>query len=213
MNLKESFRYQSFLDSMMTNGRAYIGNADHCLTTKEIHHKSARNPDAADEEKIVEKEVPFHVNDIIEFMEWLIGEKMLLTESIGRAKAKLSNDMDALVESNKYRQSLAAAMKHMLMYKSRKATTQLQDYKFNNEGNQMAYIYDVDMVYEENFNRDQIKNRIRELMASADEISTEIDSILINTEVDKIPLLDVNGDFEDCVKKFISYRDVLISKN
>lgn len=210
MNLKESFRYQSFLDSMMTNGKAYISNADHCLTTKEIHHKSTRNPDAADEEKIVEKEVPFHVNDVIEFMEWLIGQKMFLTEAIGKAKAGLPQNMDALVESNKHRQTLASAMKYMLNYKSRKATTQQQDYKFNNEGNQMAYLYEVETVFEEKFNRDQIKKRIRELMESADEISTEIDSILINTKVDVYPMLDVNSDFEDCVRMFLSYRDRLI---
>ena len=48
MNLKESFRYQNFLDMMMRAASASIQQRDHCLKVTKTHLRSKANPDASD---------------------------------------------------------------------------------------------------------------------------------------------------------------------
>jgi len=206
MNLKEAFRYQTYLDTLMNGCQLYITTPDHCLKTTEFHHKSVRNPDAADEEKVVEKENPYHISDVIAFAQWLIEQKITLTEAISIAKSYLPHNVDALVESNKFRQRIAGSMNAMLgQLKARKVTTHRQDYKFNAEGNQMAYNYDVDIVNEELFDRSVVKRMVIQMMAAADETSAEIDSIMVNTDVLYAPRLSVNGTFEDAMDAYLTF--------
>ena len=206
MNLKEAFRYQTYLDTLMSGCQSYITTPDHCLKTTEFHHKSVRNPDAADEEKVVEKENPYRISDIIAFAQWLIEQKITLTEAISSAKSLLTHNVDALVESNKFRQRIAGSMNAMLTQsRARKMTIQRQDYKFNAEGNQMAYNYDVDIATEELFDRSVVKRITFQLMAAADEVSAEVDSIMINTNVYYTPTLNVNGTFEDAMDAYLTF--------
>jgi hypothetical protein len=206
MNLKESFRYQKFLDSLMNSACAYLRNPDHYMQTTEKHMRSKRNPDAVDEEKVIQKECPFQISDVVAFMQWLISEKEELTTKIGRAKAFLANDMDAMVESNKYRQRVSEYLSVMLNNKPGTEVTQARDYRFNNEGNQMAYLYDVEVTKTVTYDATAVKNLARSLLTRADEVSSEIDAKMVNTSVDYRVILDINLDFEDAVTHYIAYR-------
>lgn len=206
MNLKESFRYQKFLDSLMNSACAYLRNPDHYMQTTERHMRSKRNPDAIDEEKVIQKECPFQISDVVAFMQWLISEKEELTAKIGSAKAYLANDMDAMVESNKYRQRMAEYLSVMLNNKPCTEVTQARDYKFNNEGNQMAYCYDVEVTKTATYDVAEVKHLARSLLTRADEVSSEIDAKMVNTSVDYRVILDINLDFEDAVTHYIAYR-------
>jgi len=79
-----------------------------------------------------------------------------------------------------------------------------RDYKFNAEGNQVSYLYDIDVTTTESYNREYSKNIVREMVSKSDEISTMIDSVMINQEVDYDPPFNVNDDFEDVMKLFCS---------
>ena len=48
MNLKESFRYQKFLDGLMMNAGSYLQHPYHCLETTKVHLRHAVNPEAED---------------------------------------------------------------------------------------------------------------------------------------------------------------------
>lgn len=204
MNLKEAFRYQNFLDTLMKSASTSIQTATHCLEVVKHHLKSVANPDATDvDETVVTEE--FYPNDkVISFMEWLVGERAALTTAINVAKASLEFDLDAAIETNKFRQMLNNSVKGMLRYSPCKRVEQGRDYKFNAEGNQMPYLYDIEVESKDAFNRDNAKSIMRSVITTADKVSSDIDAAMINTKVAYEPRYDVNESFEDVIAEFIA---------
>lgn len=204
MNLKESFRYQNFLDGLMRSAGYSIQNKDHCFEVIKHHFKSKANPEAADIDEIVENDEFYPNDDVIAFMEWLVAEREKLTMAISKAKVSIDFDLDAAIETNKFRQSLNNSIKGMLRNTPCKRMEQGRDYKFNVEGNQMAYLYDIEVESKDNFDRSNAKNVMRTMITKADEVSSSIDTAMINTEVDYSPRFNVNETFEDVMAEFIS---------
>lgn len=207
MNLKESFRYQKFLENLMRSANMSIQSRDHCLKTTKTHLRSKANSDAEDLIEVVECESAFSPNDdVIAFMVWLVDEREKLTTAIGKAKASVGFDIDAAVETNKFRQLLGSSVKGMLRYTPSKRVEQGRDYKFNVEGNQTPYVYDIDVVTEEAYDRTVSKKVMRNMISAADKTSAEIDAAMINTVVEYEPVYDVNESFDDVMAEFIEAR-------
>lgn len=204
MNLKESFRYQNFLDMMMRAASASIQQRDHCLKVTKTHLRSKANPDASDVTETVEGEVFFANDDVIAFMAWLVKEREKLTTAIGAAKASIGFDIDAAIETNKFRQTVNGSIKNMLRYTPTKRVEQGRDYKFNVEGNQTPYIYEIEVVSEEAYDKTGAKTLMREMISKADEVSAAIDAAMINTKVDYEPVFDVNETFDDVMTDFLA---------
>ena len=204
MNLKESFRYQNFLDSKLNEARYSIGDRSHALKVTKAHLKKKANPEAEDITEVVEVEDFIPNDDVIAFMCWLVAERQKLTEAICAAKASLGFSLDAAIEANKFRQYTASAVKGMLKYTPSKKTEQGRDYKFNVEGNQTPYYYEIETSYEEVFTRDTAKKVVRDMITASDKTSAEIDAAMINTVVDYTPVFDVNDSFEDVMAEFIA---------
>lgn len=204
MNLKESFRYQKFLDTLMANASASIVAVDHCLKTVKVHKRNAVNPDA--EDMTEEVEVPaFIPNDtMILFMSYLVDEREKLSIAIGKAKASIGFDIDAAVETNKFRQSLHSSIRRMMRYAPGKSKSQARGYKFDINGVQQAYIYDVETTTSENYTKDTAKALMRNMITTADDVSARVDAALINTTVEYDPPYDVNESFEDVLETFVS---------
>lgn len=204
MNLKESFRYQNFLDGKLNDARYSIADRTHALKVTKVHLKKKANPDAEDITEVVEVEDFIPNDDVIAFMCWLVAERQKLTEAICAAKASLGFSLDAAIEANKFRQYTASAVKGMLKYTPSKKTEQGRDYKFNVEGNQTPYYYEIETSYEEAFTRDTAKKVVRDMITASDKTSAEIDAAMINTVVDYTPVFDVNDSFEDVMAEFIA---------
>ena len=202
MNLKESFRYQNFLDTMMRAAGVSISHRDHCLKVTKTHLRSKANPDAGDVTETVEGEVFFANDDVIAFMAWLVNEREKLTAAIGAAKSSIGFDIDAAVETNKFRQAVNSSIKNMLRYTATKRVEQGRDYKFNVEGNQTPYIYEIEVVSEEAYDKTGAKTMMREMISKADEVSAAIDAAMINSKVDYEPVFDVNETFDDVMTDF-----------
>lgn len=202
MNLKEAFRYQNFLSSLMTSARAHIVMEDRCLKTTKRHLIRESNPDADDKEEVIACE-DFVSNDtVLRFMKWIIDERYKLTRAIGLAKTKAGIDIDADIETNKIRQTACESIKRMLQYTTAKKTETGKAYKFNAEGNQSPYYYTIEVETTEAFDRDKAKDLMYEIIAESDKKSSEIDSALINTVVDYEPVYSVNLSYDDIVRKF-----------
>lgn len=204
MNLKEAFRYQKFLDSMMFHAGRSIADREHCLVVTKNHKCSKANTDAVDFEEVVEVDKFFSNDSVIMFAEFLIEEKKKLTEAITAAKASVGFDMDAATEVNKYRQQLNSAIKTMLSFKPTNRVEAAYGYKFNVEGNQVQYKYDVDVSSEEAYDRDSAKAIMRKAITESDAESSRIDAAKINTVVEYEPKFDVNESFEDVMTEFIA---------
>ena len=146
----------------------------------------------------------FKDDDVLHFMEVLVGEREKLTNSIGRAKASIGFDLDAAIETNKFRQNVANRIRTMLRFTSSKKTERGMDYKFNVEGNQTQYYYDIEVDATEAFDRDKAKATMRKLIQDADKVSAEIDAAMINTVVEYDPPFNVNDSFEDVMTDFLA---------
>ena len=141
---------------------------------------------------------------MLRFLQWLVKEKGTLTTAINKAKAATVEDMDAAIETNKYRQRINTAIRGILKHTTRKTTERGMDYKFNIEGNQAGYYYDIEVETTEAYDRVKAKTIMRDMSSDADNVSAEIDSILINTDVKYEPKFNVNESFEDVMEEFLS---------
>ena len=203
MNLKESFRYQKFLDGMMMNAGSYLQNQYHCLQTTKVHLRHAVNPEAEDVTEIVD-DGEFVPNDtVLAFMAHLVEEREKLSVAIGVAKASIGFDMDAAIETNKFRQSLNGSIRKMLRFVGTKKKTTEMGYKFDINGQQVPYRYDVEVTTTERYDKEAAKTMMREVIAKADEVSAAIDAALINTTVAYEPPYDVNESFDDVLEAFV----------
>ena len=90
----------------------------------------------------------------------------------------------------------------MLTNKASARTERGTDYRFNAEGNQTAYFYDIIVTTEDNFDRARAKETIKMLGNISDRTSAEIDAALINTDVSYITAFSVNDTFEDIIAEF-----------
>lgn len=205
MNLKEAFRYQNFLESFIRSASSSLTSKQHSLTVTKTHMRNKANPDTDDLIEVVQNDDVFYPNDdVIAFMEWLVNEREKLTMAIGRAKSSIGFDIDAAVETNKFRQILSNSIKSMLKYTPSKKIESGTDYKFNIEGNQTPYFYEIEVTSTEAYNRTYAKKIMRSMTSVADKTSSDIDAAMINTDVDYTPIYDVNESFEDVMEEFIA---------
>jgi hypothetical protein len=203
MNLKESFRYQKFLERTMNAASTYAQNINHCLTTTKMHLRSQSNPDAKDEVEIVDYGEFAPTDVVLKFMEHLVSERLALSTAIGKAKAGIDFDLDAAVEANKFRQMLSATAKGVLRFTGSKGKTTEIDYKFNVNNEQVSYRYPVEVAKNEAYDRMATRQMMRSAIAAADDTSVRIDAAMINTMVDYTPPYDVNFGFEDALEQFV----------
>ena len=207
MNLKEAFRYQTYLKNLLNKAYYSIIDRNHALKVTNNHLRSKANPDAVD--VTTEAEVdPFIPNDdVIRFMVWLIGEREKLSNSIASAKHWMAFDLDSAIEANKFRQSVIGGINHMLEFKASKRMTHGSDYKFNNEGVQAPYVYDIEVVSEEAYDRETASAIMKTIRKEADNVSAEIDTAMVMTKVDYEPVIDAGDSFEDAMKVFLALSE------
>ena len=209
MNLKEAFRYQSFLEGNMRRATGAISRAN-CLTVTKTHHRNKANPDAQDIVEVVEHDSDYVPGDaVVKFMCWAIEERKKLSTAITKTKASLGFDLDAAIEANKFRQRASSAIRTMLMYSKSKSTTQGKDYKFNVEGNQTPYVYDIDVLYEPAYDASLSKQIMRNLISESDAVSADIDRAMVTSVVEYDPLFDVNESFEDIIATFCAHGEAV----
>lgn len=204
MNLKEAFRYEKYLETLADKAMDCLGRRSRALKTTKLHKRSVANPEATDITEEQEPDsFPYLNDDVIKFLLWLIDEKEKLMLAVSKAKAECGIDIDASICTNRLRQNAAISIKMMLAnFKPSKTIERGSDYKFNAEGNQVPYVYEVEATSVENFDREKDRSCARQLSTKADEVSAEIDAAIINTNVNYVPPFDVNDTFEDAAEIF-----------
>ena len=205
MYLKEAFRYQNFLETLMMKTGNYLTDSRVSMKTMQEHMRKKINPDAEDEtiDANVIKVVDFSANELICFMEFICKERESLTTAISAAKAKAPIDIDTEIANNKTRQRVAATFSAMGNMKSSERKSRGTDFKFNAEGNQVSYYYEIKEVSTIDFDRNKVKNLAKAFITKADEISTLIDKAMVEIEVGFDGAFNVNDTYEDAVNKFL----------
>lgn len=203
MNLKEAFHYQNFLNSLMDVVEMNVAKMGGALRVTKKHLRNKANPDAKDTEEVIDPTDYVPTEAYVKFMQQIIEAKAALTEAISNAKSSLDFDIDAAVEANKLRQSAHRALKRtMNANKSYEKTEHGSDYKFNADGNQVSYFYDVEVSAIEMFDKKWLRDITRGLISEADSVSAKIDMAMVNTIIDYTPVFNVNDSFDDIIAEF-----------
>ena len=201
MNLKESYRYANYLDSLLRRAYTYLGNTGFVTTTVEEHLRSKSNPDVDDETIEVQKpyDVDFTPNQVIDFVVDVLAEKEALVDAIANAKACAEINIDNAIAMNKKKQGFVNILSNLANIKPSEKQRNGSDYKFNAEGNQVSYYYTVQETTTIDFDRNDVRALSKKLLKETDEISAKLDTIEINTTLDFEPRFDVNATFEECI--------------
>ena len=201
MNLKESYRYANYLDNLLSTAYSYLRNKGFITTTKQNHLRSKANSDAQDEVIDVQKpyDVEFTPNNVIDFVVKIIKEKEGLSNAIAVAKANTEINIDNAIAMNKKKQGFVSVLNSMADIKATEKQKNGSDYKFNAEGNQVAYYYTVVETTGIDFDRNDIRALAKKYLKETDEISAKLDTIEINTILDFEPKYDINSTFEELV--------------
>lgn len=201
MNLKESYRYANYLDGLLSTAYTYLRNKGFVTTTVEEHLRKQSNPDV--ENETIEAQKPFDVefspNDVIDFVVKVIEEKEKLSESIAEAKGTTEINIDNAIAMNKKKQGFVSVLNGIADIKPSETKTTSKSYKFDINGEQKPYVYDVNRKTSIDFDRTDVRNLIKKYLKETDEISAKLDLIEITTQVDFTPTWDINEKFEELV--------------
>lgn len=201
MNLKESYRYSNFLTNLLNRAYSYLRSYDFITTTTQEHLRKLSNPDAENETVVLQKPftVDFTPNDLLDFVVKIFEEKDRLMTEISEAKRRAEINIDDAIAFNKMKQGFVAVLNGMADKKPLNKKTQSIGKKFNVEGNQVNYCYDVLETVSIDFNRNNVRGLVKKYLKETDEVSSKLDSIEINTIVNFEPRWDINDEFEDLV--------------
>ena len=207
MNLKEAFRYQNKLQSLLDEAQGILDCDANVTKVANTYLRHKVMPEAEDETvmDVAQTEYAEQITDVARFMLYLLEEKSHLFAAIRKAKDALDMDMDSEVSLNAARQSIARTFKRMNDLRS---SEQLLSgggtgYRFNNEGNQVTYRCDVRRVVTINFDRNKVRRMCADLSRRADEVSAALDAALVNTQVDYAAPFDVNDTFAEAFEAYL----------
>lgn len=202
ISLKKSFELQNYLRSIFGYATDVLTNNKMITTTVQKHYRSKAWSEAQDEETTVPKptDYTFTINQLVEFVEYLTENITTLTSAINRAKG---DKYDTLLANNNSKRRMLTCMLNMTGVKPTKTVTTGHSTRFNNDGNQVQYAYDIEEVKTIDFNRDVVKAIITRLRRELDESSQEIDNMALNTMVDYDNVFEIGENLEDAVARWI----------
>jgi hypothetical protein len=201
MILKEAFRMQNKLTSLIAEAQLLLVRGGITTKVTEKHLRKKANPNAEDETIEVKKDTDYEANRVIKMLMELMEEKNVLSQKISDAKRGSAKDIDMLVANNKAKQNVLRTLSDLADLKANERTLPGRGYLINGEGNQTAYSYEVQRVEEIDFDRKVVKGIVNRLRKEIDETSSAIDVANVTIEVDFTSKFDVNDTFEDAYEK------------
>lgn len=204
MTLKESFRYQNFLDTILGQAENYLRMTENYMVVVEEHLRNKVIPTAENDvfDNLADREIKVKPDVLVDFIIAVLTEKETLTKAISVAKSQHCNELDALVEINKSRRGVVETLKRMSRSKGKESTLKGNAYTFNAEGNQTQYYYDIKRTSKIDFDRPKLKRLISLLATESDRASATIDYWQTSVPVDFIPQFDLNDTFEELAEAY-----------
>lgn len=209
MNLKEAFRFQNKLQSMMDEVEAILSLNSNITKVQNTYLRHKVMVEAEDETTIDTPPTEYgdKITELAEFLLHLLTEREKLSAAIHKAKSslELTAGLDGEVSLNSKRQDVANLFRRMVSLRNGEVLIPNggTGYRFNNEGNQVSYRCDVKRVTTINFDRNKIRKMCAELSKKSDETSAALDAALVNTVVEYEAPFDVNETFAEAFEAFI----------
>ena len=215
MNLKEAFRFQNKLQSMMADAQSILGNNGNITKVQNTYLRHKVMAEAEDEVTMEAPSTEYseNITEMAEFLLFLLDEREKLSAAIHKAKVSLplGAGLDGEVSLNGKRQEIATLLRHMAGLRNGEVLIPNGGigYRFNNEGNQVSYRCDVKRVTTINFDRNKIRKMCADLSKKSDETSAALDAALVNTPVEYEAPFDVNETFAEAFEAHIYRRQAL----
>lgn len=210
MNLKEAFRFQNKLQSMMDEAQSILGVTSNVTKVQNTYLRHKVMAEAEDEITVDTPSTEYgeKITELAEFLLHLMTEREKLSAAIYKAKSdlELNAGLDGEVSLNSKRQEIANLFRHMVSLRNGEVliTNGGTGYRFNNEGNQVSYRCDVKRVTTINFDRNKLRKMCADLSRKSDETSTALDAALVNTVVEYESPFDVNETFAEAFEVYLT---------
>lgn len=203
MVLKEAYHYMNYLNNLINEAEGLLKTPGFITKVTEIHKKSKSNPDADDETIEVQPSIEYNFTpmELCDFVQKVIDEKTILFSKIIEAKKNTEIDIDSSISVNKAKQSFLEYLQSMLNIKPRQYTSTGTGYNFNNEGVQVPYNYEIQNTQNIEYDKNKVKEIIKNLRKETEDTSIKLDVIQATTEVDYIPIWDINDTLDDILGK------------
>lgn len=207
MNLKQAFRFQNKLDELMEYAEEVLSNQQNVTQVKITYMKSKVDPAQSDETSFEQRSCEYsdHITELSRFVLYLLSEKEKLEKAVCECKRGLSFDLDGEVGLNGKRQSIARLFRSMNSIKGSDLIIPNGGfgYRFNTDGNQVAYKCDIKKVTTINFDRNVIRGFAVKMAKVSDETSARIDDCMVNSKVGYTEPFDVNDAFGDVFDAYL----------
>ena len=194
MNLKEAFRFQNKLQSMMTDAQSILGNNGNITKVQNTYLRHKVMAEAEDEVTMEAPSTEYseNITEMAEFLLFLLDEREKLSAAIHQAKVSLplGAGLDGEVSLNGKRQEIATLLRHMAGLRNGEVL--------------VSYRCDVKRVTTINFDRNKIRKMCADLSKKSDETSAALDAALVNTPVEYEAPFDVNETFAEAFEAHMS---------
>lgn len=203
ITLKKSFELQNYLKSLFDEALSILSYSDNVTVSTQEHMRKKVYSEAEDETVIKPKytDCDFSINDLIDFVCIVQTEMENLTTAINHAKHHDKKDFDGMITINNRKRELLRLLLNMANIKPKENILSGRSVKFNEEGNQVTYSYDIKEVTTIDFDRNKVKAIASKLRKELDETSTTIDVMQLETMVDFESKFEIGDSLEDCVAK------------
>ena len=209
MNLKDAFRFQNKLLSMMEEAQSILRSEQNITKVQNTYLRKKVMAEAEDETTMEQPSTEYseRITEMAVFLLYLLDEREKLSGAIQKTKSGLglAAGLDAEIGLNSKRQEIAALFRRMVGVRA--SETLIPNggtgYRFNNEGNQVAYRCDVKRVVTINFDRNKIRKLCRDLSRKADETSNALDAALVNARVEYTAPFDMNDTFTELFEDYL----------
>ena len=200
MILKDAYRYQKCLSTMISEAEMLLMNNAFVTSTVQKHNRQKANLEADDETVEVDKPITdFNAMDVINFIADAIKEKQKISDAIVTAKKETEIDIDSSISMNKIKQGYIGYLRRLAAMDSSERKTYGTDYKFDVDGKQTSYRYEVIETTTIDFDRNDVRGLAKKLQKECDKISSKLDLIELTTDVEFAPKWDVNDTLEEII--------------
>ena len=209
MNLKEAFRFQNKLQSMMETAEDILGREQNITRVQNTYLRRKVMAEAEDETTFAPPATEYseQITEAAAFLLFLLAQRETLSAAIYRAKAALDlpAGLDGEVGLNGKRQEIAGLLRRMAGLRASETLIAGggTGYRFNAEGNQISYCCDVKRVTTINYDRKVIHAALGKLNRQADETSNRLDLCLVTSKVDYTVPFDVNASFAEAFETYL----------
>lgn len=201
MNLKKSFELQNYLKNLLDSAILILDDVNNVTTVTQEHMRKKAYADSYDEVIVKPKtlEIKFTPLQIVDFSRYVLSEIENLTKAINEAKHSGKADFDSMIANNNRKRVFLRCLIDMVDIKSRERIIPGYATKFNVDGNQVKYSYDIKEITKIDFDRNIVKKIISDLRSELDVTSNLIDVMELESYVNFETKFEIGEGLEDAM--------------